>query len=119
MKEVLDVLEVVARIDDRLADRRLVRSRGNRADLRHQRGCRVEQVVLILGMHDLRVVSSQGVDHGRQDRHRLPVGSVTVKVLEHRLVQRCVLRQEIGELVALLLVAQLPEDHKISCFDEA
>ena len=118
VEEVLGVLEVGARVDEGLVDRRLVRRGGERAYLRDQR--RGGHLELLGGVdREVRqVVGLQRVDHRRQDRHRVRGRREAREVATHRLGQSRVLPEQLAEPVALLLGGQLAPDEQLSRLDE-
>ncbi|EKX66764.1 hypothetical protein STRIP9103_03230, partial [Streptomyces ipomoeae 91-03] len=117
-QEVLDVTEVVARVDERVADRLLVRVRRDRRKLGEQadRGeialPLVERVVAVL------VERRQGADHGGQHRHRVGVpGEAPVEVLDI-LVQQRVLGDVVLEAGELVDGRQLAVDQQVGDLQE-
>lgn len=111
-QEVLDVPEVVARVDEGVTDRLLVgvrrdrRKLGEKADRRKVTLLLVERVVAVL------VERRQGTDHRRQHRHRVRVAREALEEALDVLVQQGVLRDLVLEGGELVHVRQLTVDQQ-------
>lgn len=118
-QEVLDVPEVVARVDEGVADRLLVRVRGDGRQLGEQpdRGemalLVVERVVAVL------VERGQRADHGGQHRHRMGVARESVVEALDVLVQQRVLGDLVLERGQFVDRRQLAVDQQIRHLDKA
>lgn len=118
-QEVLDVPEVVARVDEGVADRLLVRVRRDGRQLGEQpdRGevalLLVERVVAVL------VERRQRADHGGQHRHRVGVARESVVEPLDVLVQQRVLGDLVLERGELVDRRQLAVDQQIRHLDKA
>ena len=71
VQEILGIVEMVARIDEGLPRRELVRRRGNGRDLGDQAVARDQPVVGVLDLEVFVVEGGERADHG--DHHRVPV----------------------------------------------
>lgn len=101
-QEVLDVPEVVARVDEGVTDGLLVRVRRDRRKLREKADRREVTLLLVERVVAVLVERRQGADHRRQHRHRVGVAREALVETLDVLVQQGVLRDlvlEDGELV--------------------
>ena len=113
-RKFCDVAEVVARIDERLPDRFLVRERRDRLGLRKQS----HDVEVAHRSHPL-VVRRERRDHRREDRHRMRRRREALEELLHVLVNEGVIREVFLELLQLRDVRQLAVDEQVADLHEA
>ncbi len=119
VQQVGRVPELVARVVDRPANGLAVACGGDCSDLAHEPGRRLHEVVAVLGQHERRLEATQGVDHGRKDRHRRRVRGEAVEVMQHVLVDVLVGAQQAPELRELRRRRQLAEDQEVRRLYEA
>ncbi|MPM91834.1 hypothetical protein SDC9_138968 [bioreactor metagenome] len=118
VQEVVDIAQIGAGIDDRLADARLVGGGRDGADLADQLG-RVDLQGGVVSALNLRtLVGGQRVDHRRHDGHRMRVRREGLEMLHHRFVQRGRFGEQFGEMLAFIVGGQVPEDQQVRGFDE-
>ena len=115
VQEVLGVGQVVARVDEGLADRLLVREGGDRRRLGEQAD---DVEVLLLLAAALRVVGRQRGDHRRQHRHRVRGRREAVEQLLHVLVQQRVAGELVLEALELGGRRQLAVDQQVADLGE-
>jgi hypothetical protein len=66
----------------------------------------------------LALVGREGVDHRREDRHRVAIGREPLEVLEHALVEAAVIGEQLREALAVLDRGQAAEDDQPRGLDE-
>ncbi len=107
LQEVLGVVEIIARIHERLADIELV---GGRRDSRQlgQDPVRKNIAMLRIGrIHHVVVVRRHRADHGRKHGHRMGVVTEPLEEVQHALVEHGVRSDRVIELFELLGGGQL------------
>jgi hypothetical protein len=118
VQEVRRVGELVLGIDDRLADRVLVRAGGHRAHLRDQPVHRDLDLALRARIERVGVERGERADRGRAGRHRMRVLGQRAEEALEVLVEHRVDRDRAHEVVELLAGRQLPVDQEIGDLEE-
>ena len=118
VQEVLGVAQVVARIDERLADRIFVAHRGDGRDLGDDPVGRDLAVKLVVGLEILVVEGRQGADDADHHRHRVRVAAEAAEQELDLLVQHGVVGHTVHELVELGLLRQLAVQDQVGDLEE-
>jgi hypothetical protein len=117
-EEVLDEVERVVGVQERLTDRLLVAVRRDGRQLGHEPDDRELHLLGILRVVAVLVEGREGGDDRGEDRHRLRVRREAVEEALHVLVQERVLADGEAELVALADRGQLAVDEEVRRFEE-
>ncbi len=117
VEEVAAVGQVVARVDERLADGFLVGKGGDGTDLGDEPAGGHVDVFQRIVAH-LRVEVVQAVDHHRQDGHGRGVGRELVEEMDHVLVDEGMLFEQGAETLQFLAVGQLVVQEQVGHLDE-
>ena len=112
-EEVLDEVELVVGVQERLADRLLVRVGRDRRDLRHEPQDRQLHLLGVMRVVAVLVEGRQRAHHARQDRHRVGVLREAVEEALHVLVQERVAADAEAELVELVARRELAVDQEV------
>ena len=117
-QEVLDQRQRVVRVQERLADRLLVRVGRDGRQLGQQPDRRQLDLLLVQRVHRVRVVRGQRVDRAGQHRHRVRVAREPVEEPLEVLVEQRVPLDLGGELLQLIGRRQLAVDQQVADLDE-
>ena len=113
VQHVAAVVEIVARIDERLAERMLVRGGGDGRDLRDDAVREDLALARVMDVHRVVIERGHRGDHRRHHRHRVRVVVEAVEEAQQRLVDHRVMTDVGGELVELLLVRQIAVQQQV------
>ena len=102
VQQVAAVVEIVARIDERLPERMLVRRRGDRRDLGDDAVREDLAMPRVMDVHRVVIERRHRGDHRRHHRHRVRVVVEAVEEAQQRLVDHRVMTDVAGELLQLL-----------------
>ena len=117
-EEVLDQIERVVGVQERLADRLLVRVGRDRRQLGHEPQDRELHLVGVVGVVAVLVEGRQGADHRREGAHRVGVLREGVEEALGVLVQQRVLADAEAELVELGPGGELAVDEEVRRLEE-
>ena len=98
VQEILGVREVVARVNERLADRILVRHRGDGGHLGDQAMRSDLALAGVVDVERIVVERAHRADHADQDRHRVRIAAKPAVEIRQLLVQHRVVGDVVGEL---------------------
>ena len=118
LQEVAGVGEVVARIDERLADRILVGHRRDRRHLGDQPVGRDHPLVRIVDVERVVIEGRQRADHAAAHRHRMGVTAEAAIEGAELLMQHRVVGDVLDELVLLRLGRQLAVHQQVAALHE-
>ena len=118
VQQVAAVIEIVARIYERLADGVLVRGRGDRRNLRDDAVGEDLSVPRVIDVHRVVIERGHRGHDRRHHRHRVRVVVEAVEETQQRLVQHSVVADIVGELVELLAARQLAQQDQVRALGE-
>jgi hypothetical protein len=118
VQEVLGIFEIVARIDEGLADRVLVGHRGDGWHLRDQTIRRDHALVRIGNIKAVVIEGRQRADHAAHHRHRVRVAAEAGEEPVDLLMQHRVQRDVALELLLLCGIRQLALEQEVADFHE-
>ena len=115
VEEVRRVVELVARIHERLADRIFEGSRRNRGHFRdHAKGGEIP-LHRVADIDGVMIKSGERADGAHHHGHRMRVTAEAGEEPVHLLVDHGVIGDAIDEVRVLLLVRQLSVEQKVAC----
>ena len=118
MEEILGIIEIVARIDDRLSSRVLV---GHRSDGRHlgnQTAARNHALQRIVNVGRVVIEGRQGSNHTAHDGHRMGITTEATQEEGHLLMHHGVHGDSAFELSVLLCIRKLAIQQQVTGLDE-
>ena len=118
LQEVRGVVEVVARIDEGLADGILVGHGGQRRHLGHQAVARDHALLRIVDVGGVVVEGRERADRAAHDGHGMRVAAEAGEEARHLLVHHGVARDGAAEVFELRLVRQLAVEQQVAHLDE-
>ncbi len=118
LQEVRRVIEVVARIDEGLADRVLVGHRGDGRHLGHEAVTRDHALLRIVDVGAVVIEGRQRADRAAHDGHGMRVTAEAGEEPRHLLVHHGVARDGVAEALELALRRQLAVEQQVADLDE-
>ena len=118
VQQVRAVVEIVARIDERLAERVLVGRRGDRRNLRDDAMREDLAMARVMDVHRVVIERRHRRDHARQHRHRVRVVLKAVEESQQRFVDHRVVLDRVRELGELLAGRQFAVDQQVGDLEE-
>ena len=118
VQQVRAVVEIVARIDERLAERVLVSRGGDRRNLGDDAVGEDLAMARVMDVHRVVIEGRHRGDHARQHRHRVRVVLEAVEESQQRFVDHRVVLDRVHELRQLVAGRQLAVDQQVGDLQE-
>ena len=118
VQQVAAVVEIVARIDERLAERVLVGRRGDRRNLGDDAVSEDLALPRVIDVHRVVIERGHRCDHRGHHRHRMGVVMKAVEEAQQRLVDHRVMTDAAGELLELFAARQLAVQQQVADLHE-
>ncbi len=118
VQQVAAVIEIVARINERLADRVFVRGCRDRRNLRDHAVREDLAMPRVIDVHRVVIERGHRGHHRRHHRHRMGVVVEAVEETQQRLIQHRVVADVVGELIELLATGQLAGQQQVRALHE-
>ena len=119
VQQVVAVVEIVARVHERLANVQLVGRGRDRGQLGDDAVSKDVAMVRIRSVHLAVVVSRHRTDDGRQLRHRVGIVAEALEEVEHALVEHRMTTYRVFESLELVSGRQLPVQEQEADLHEA